>query len=128
MIELTLPWPPSVNAMWRTPNKGPLAGRTMLSEEGRAYRLAVRDAVLLQGRPRIGEQRCAVDIEMRMPDRRRRDVDNAIKGPLDALTHASVWVDDSQVDDLRVWRSARGGGCIVVRITPIPSAQLELSA
>ena len=38
MNSFTLPWPPSVNHYWRTPHRGPLAGRTMISAEGRTYR------------------------------------------------------------------------------------------
>lgn len=126
MIELTLPWPPSMNTYWRHVTKGALAGRTLISQDGRDYRAAVAGAVLQQGRPRIGDARCAIDIEVRMPDRRRRDLDNLPKAILDSLTHAGLWCDDSQVDDLRVWRSDRAGGVIVVRLRVLESAQSEL--
>lgn len=33
-----LSWPPSVNKYWRHPTKGKLAGRHLISEEGRRYR------------------------------------------------------------------------------------------
>jgi crossover junction endodeoxyribonuclease RusA len=125
-IEIVLPWPPSVNAMWRTPRSGPLAGRTMLSEDGRKYRRAVADAVLLQRRPNLGAARVAIDIEVRMPDKRRRDLDNLPKAVLDGLTHAGVWEDDNQIDDLRVWRSPRMGGVLVVQMRVMPSAQQDL--
>jgi crossover junction endodeoxyribonuclease RusA len=36
------------------------------------------------------------------PDRRRRDVDNLLKSLLDALDHAEVYEDDSQIQDLRI--------------------------
>lgn len=129
-LILTLPWPPSVNAMWRTPTKGPLAGRTLLSEDGRNYRKAVAEAMLIQRPGRLGAQRVAVDIEARLPDRRRRDMDNLAKGPLDALTHAGLWEDDSQIDDLRVWRSAvpHQGGALIVRVSVIVQPQAELIA
>lgn len=128
MIELQLPFPPSVNSMWRTPRSGPLAGRTMLSEDGRRYRRAVADAVLVARAGRQFRQRLAVTIEARMPDRRKRDLDNLPKAVLDGLTHAGVWLDDGQIDDLRVWRSDRMGGCVLVTIRVIESAQLELVA
>lgn len=128
MIELQLPFPPSVNSMWRTPRSGPLAGRTMLSEDGRRYRRAVADAVLVARAGRQLRQRLAVTIEARMPDRGKRDLDNLPKAVLDGLTHAGVWLDDGQIDDLRVWRSDRMGGCVLVTIRVIESAQLELVA
>lgn len=128
VIELRLPFPPSVNAMWRTPRSGPLAGRTMLSEDGRRYRRAVADAVRLARAGSQLRQRLAVTIEARMPDRRKRDLDNLPKAVLDGLTHAGVWLDDGQIDDLRVWRSERMGGCVVVTIRVIESAQLEIAA
>lgn len=124
---VTLPWPPSVNTMWRTPRTGPLAGRTLLSEDGRKYRRAVQQAVILSAPvPRITDHRLRVDIEVRMPDRRRRDLDNLPKAVLDGLTHAGLWPDDSQIDDLRVWRSERMGGHLVVRVELLPVAQVQL--
>ncbi len=107
---ITLPWPPSVNAMWRTPRTGPLAGRTMLSEDGRRYRKAVSDQVLVQRIRSLGDKaRLAVHIEAWVPDRRRRDLDNILKGALDALTHAGVWADDEQIDSLTIVRKPVGG-------------------
>lgn len=120
MTIYTLPWPPSVNRMWRTPRSGALAGRTMLSEEGRRYRRAVADEVLVQGRRRFGSARVSVEIEARTPDRRRRDLDNLPKAILDALTHAGVWDDDCAIDDLRVWRSPAAGGAVIVTIKALP--------
>ena len=38
-------------------------------------------------------------IEAWMPDKRVRDLDNLLKAPLDALTRAGFWVDDSQIAD-----------------------------
>lgn len=98
---LNLPFPPSVNQYYRSPNKGPLAGRTLISEKGRAYRDAVR-ILASAGKPIAG--RVAVVIEAFMPDNRRRDLDNLTKALLDSLTHAGVWLDDSQIDDLRIIR------------------------
>jgi Holliday junction resolvase RusA-like endonuclease len=46
-----------------------------------------------------------VVVEVYVPDRRKRDLDNLHKGILDSLTHAGVWGDDSQIDDLRIYRA-----------------------
>lgn len=123
VTEFSLPWPPSVNSMWRTPNKGPLAGRTMLSKEGRDYRRAVAAAVQQQRVQPVGDARLRVDLEVRMPDKRRRDLDNMPKALFDGLTHAGVWTDDSQIDDLRIHRSWAAGGCVIVRIEALPEPQ-----
>jgi crossover junction endodeoxyribonuclease RusA len=96
-VSLTLPWPPSTNAYWRH-----VGNRTLLSKAGRAYKVAVRAAVLEQigaTQPMAGP--LALQAELYPPDRRRRDIDNhAGKGLLDALTDAGVWGDDSQIVEL----------------------------
>lgn len=107
---INLPWPPSVNSMWRTPRTGKLAGRTMLSEDGRRYRKAVADQVLVQRVRALGSQaRLSVHIEAWVPDRRRRDLDNIMKAALDSLTHAGVWADDEQIDRLTIERKGIAG-------------------
>lgn len=115
-LRLDLPWPPSVNHYWRTPRTGPLRGRTLISEAGRLYRAAVAAAVLEQRAALRLSDRLAVDIQVFEPDRRSRDIDNLLKAVLDSLTHAGVWDDDGQIDDLRIWRhrDTRGG---MLRIT-----------
>lgn len=39
-MKLTLPFPPSVNTYWRHPNKGPFAGKSLISVAGRKFRSA----------------------------------------------------------------------------------------
>jgi crossover junction endodeoxyribonuclease RusA len=53
-----------------------------------------------------------VDVELRPPTRAKRDLDNYLKALFDSLTHAEVWVDDSQIDELTVRRGRvmPGGG------------------
>lgn len=115
-----LPWPPSVNHYWRNVviNGRP---RTLLSKEGRAYKLAAADAVRQQRRgpsaPLSG--RIAISIALFPPDRRSYDLDNRIKAVLDSLTAAGVWQDDRQVKVIHIEEGTivKGGGC-VVRIAP----------
>jgi crossover junction endodeoxyribonuclease RusA len=38
------------------------------------------------------------------PDRRKRDLDNYMKGLLDALTNGKLWVDDSLINQLHIYR------------------------
>lgn len=93
---IVLPWPPSVNAMWRN-----VGGRTLLSADGRAYRTAGVSAVLLS-REAYGCAKVEVAITAWLPDNRRRDVDNLLKAPLDVLVHAGVLDDDSQIQSLSI--------------------------
>lgn len=94
-MVMTLPYPPSVNHYWR--RVGP---RTLISREGRAFRASV--CALLAGgngprKPPSGG-RIALAMDAFPPDRRRRDLDNLQKPVLDALQHAGVYEDDSQID------------------------------
>lgn len=118
-----LPYPPTVNRYWRHPSTGKLAGRHLISEEGRRYRLDVQQAIIAQ-RVRAVAGRLAVHIVAHMPDRRTRDLDNITKAVLDGLTHAHIWVDDSVIDDLRVTRgSLVNGGQLHVTVEVISEAQ-----
>ncbi|EKY1907506.1 RusA family crossover junction endodeoxyribonuclease [Cronobacter sakazakii] len=98
-MKLTLPFPPSVNTYWRAPNKGPLAGRHLISAKGRAYQSDACAAIIEQLRklPKPSSALAAVEIILFPPDARRRDIDNYNKALFDALTHAGIWEDDSQV-------------------------------
>lgn len=103
-MKLVLPFPPSVNTYWRAPNKGPLAGRHMVSDDGRKYQSAACAAIIEQLRrlPKPSAELAAVEITLYPPDARRRDLDNYNKALFDALTHAGVWEDDSQVKRMLV--------------------------
>jgi crossover junction endodeoxyribonuclease RusA len=112
---IELPFPPSVNGYFAT-----VRGRQILSKKGRDYQKAVMMAVLIAGRPQTFAGRLAVDVLLMPPDLRRRDVDNPIKALLDSLTKASVYHDDSQVDDLRVRRGkVTKPGKAVITITEL---------
>lgn len=103
-MKLTLPFPPSVNTYWRAPNKGPLAGRHLISAAGRKYQSDACAAIIEQLRrlPKPSTTPAAVAIILFPPDQRRRDLDNYNKALFDALTHAGVWEDDSQVKRMLV--------------------------
>lgn len=118
-MEIVLPWPPSVNTYWRHPTTGKLAGRHLISEKGRAYRQAV-SALIAESRLHRFSGPVAVDIQAYPPDRRKRDIDNVLKGLFDSLTHAGVWDDDYQIQDLRIRRYTIGG-MVKVTISPCSS-------
>lgn len=110
MLVLTLPYPPSVNSIWRR-----VGAKTILSADGRVYRAALlAEAARQVGAPKLSG-RLSVHIHAHPPDNRRRDLDNLPKAILDGMTHAGVWLDDSQIDDLRVTRcNVFPGGAIRV--------------
>ncbi len=119
-MKLVLPFPPSVNTYWRAPNKGPLKGRHLISAKGRAYQSAACSAIVDQLRrlPKPSTAPAAVEILLFPPDSRRRDIDNYNKALFDALTHAGVWEDDSQVQRMLVkWGPKVAGGRVEITIT-----------
>lgn len=107
MICFDLPWPPSVNHYWRTVmiKRAP---RVLISKEGRNYRKEVQ---VIAGASNPITGRLSVCIAASPPDRRKRDLDNLPKAILDALTHAGVWEDDSQIDQITIVRQGviKGG-------------------
>jgi len=114
---IVLPFPPSANHYWRHLTSGKLAGRTLISQEGRVFREQVQRNAIAERWPRFtADQRLAVRILAYMPDKRRRDLDNLLKSALDALTHAGVWVDDSQIDSLLIERAPTLGGVLMVEV------------
>jgi crossover junction endodeoxyribonuclease RusA len=116
---LSLPFPPSVNTYWRSPNSGPLAGRHLISADGRLYRTAVIVSVLEQLRrlPVPWVDNVDVSLVLYPPDRRRRDIDNYLKALFDSLTHAGIWQDDSQIKRLLVeWGSVTKKGQVKITI------------
>lgn len=114
MIELTLPFPPSVNTYWRTFN-----GRMLISKKGREYRKAVADEIILQKGNKHLKGKIKMTIEAWRPDNRKRDLDNLLKAPLDALTHAGVYEDDQLIVDLRIFWAEDQAGKLKVKIEEI---------
>ena len=114
MIEITLPWPPSDNRYWRV-----FQGRAIISADGRSYRKAVADQVLIQRGAKHYEGKLKVTIEAWKPDNRRRDLDNLLKAVLDSLTHAGVWADDGLIVDLRIYWAPTIGGMLKVKIEEV---------
>jgi crossover junction endodeoxyribonuclease RusA len=130
-LRFALPWPPSVNTYWRHIILGgkfkKARAQTLLSEQGREYRVAVQRAILEAKVPRGAVSgRLAVHATAYPPDRRARDLDNLWKGCLDSLKHAGVIADDGDIDDLHIVRGpVRPGGCLVLAVAEIEPAVVQ---
>ena len=107
--EAILPWPVSVNALYRVRGK-----KVYVSAKGRAFKNAC--GLIFAGTKMVYEtERVWLDIEVHPPDNRIRDISNLIKIVEDALP----WFkDDSQVDKISIIRCEkdhRKKGYIIVK-------------
>ncbi len=115
LLQLELPWPPSINHYWRHAK-----GRHYISIEGSVYRETVFwSTTKFRGQFKL-EDRLSVHIDAYPPDKRKRDLDNVLKALLDALQHAGIYVDDSQIDHLSICRNKSLDGKVKVWIAAIP--------
>ena len=123
--ELHLPFPPTINSYYVKTKQG-----QFISLKGKKYRADV-EAEVEQQLASLGvipfEHQLNVTVVLHMPDKRIRDLDNYMKALLDALTKAGVWEDDSQVDQLAIYRGARcyGGAVRLAIHDGGPSIPLE---
>lgn len=109
-LALVLPWPPSVNRIWRA-----ILGRVVLSEAARKYGVKLANA-LPTGPVDPLRGRLFVTMLMCPPSglkNRSHDIANREKILCDGLTKQRVWVDDSQIDMMLI---ARGAPCDAGRV------------
>jgi crossover junction endodeoxyribonuclease RusA len=120
-LTFALPWPPSVNTYWRHIILGgkhkKARAQTILSEQGRDYRVAVLRAIR-EAKVPVGAVKGRLSV-------------HATAYPLDALRHAGVIVDDENIDDLHIVRGPkRPGGCLLLKVSELgeyrEQAALEL--
>lgn len=100
MINVRLQWPPTVNTYYGNAKNG----RKYLTKRGKQYKEDAGHDLLRQDAPKGLDGRLSVLIDAYPPDKRKRDIDNILKPLLDCLTDYGLWVDDEQIDDLRVRR------------------------
>lgn len=109
-----LPYPPSVNHIYSRTKRGGV----MLNPKAKAYREEVIYTIGKGHTTLTG--RLMVQVDAYMPDKRIRDVSNILKALEDAMTHAGVWKDDSQIDDLRIVRAGvESPGRVLVTVKQI---------
>jgi len=107
---ITMPYPPTVNTYYTVARN-----RKILSKRGRAYKKEAMVYLYEQGVPKGREGPYSISIRVRMPDKRKRDIDNLIKPLLDSLVEYGALSDDSEVIDLRIQK-----------FNPIKGGQVEV--
>lgn len=101
----TLPYPPSVNRIWRR-----VGNKTLLSADGRQYHERVESMVaLLLTRNAVPPAPHAVRLSFVLPDRRKRDLDNVLKAILDPVYRA-FRLDDSVITRIEATKRYEGPG------------------
>lgn len=131
-LRFKLPWPPSANHYFvERAVISKKSGKAIVLKHpgtpGLEYRVHVSNQLLAQRIPRrVLSGRLGVRIVAHPPDRRARDLDNLQKALLDALKHADLIRDDSDIDDLHILRGAvTPHGELDVIIDEIPGAATE---
>lgn len=115
VIEITLPFPPSTNHVWRW-----YRGRVVLSAEGRRFREQVW-WLLRAARVRTLKGPVVFQVDVHPPNRRQFDLDNRIKSLLDACQHGGAFDNDNQVVRIIAQKcNPVRGGKAVVRIEEAP--------
>ena len=98
MIELYLPYPPSVNDYY-----GRNRNHVYLKSKGKDYQDEVRREVIEQKGDVMLDCNVKISIEVTFPKlKRKRDLDNLLKCTFDSLVYARVIEDDSLVDELNI--------------------------
>ena len=133
-ILLVLPYPPSVNHYWqhkavRSRKSKRWTTIKYLSARAKSFRVEVHARVLEQiGIPPKLGTRLAVIVNLHYGPKDEdskhggpaQDIDNGLKSLFDALEHANVYQNDSQIDELLVVKKRRAAvGRVEVTIKSI---------
>jgi crossover junction endodeoxyribonuclease RusA len=112
-LFLDLPLPPSVNSYW-----GFRGFRRFLTPKANQFKADVARIVSLQA-IKFGSARLSLTATFCFPTKRISDISNRAKALEDALVQAGLMDDDSQIDELHLYRGAiqRGGKTLIKIIT-----------
>jgi len=99
VIILSLPFPPSMNRLWRSA-KG---GKVYRSPEYQKWKEIAAWEAISQTRPARIKGKFKISIRFVRPDARHRDLDNLLKSLLDCLQSAGVVTNDKNCE----WIDAR---------------------
>lgn len=113
-IELSLPFPPSINTYW-----GFHGHRRFLTKKALLFKELVANEVRSQP-TRFGDEYLSLTLNLYPPDRRARDIDNPIKPLLDSLVQSGLFNDDSQIKVMHIYMNEPiKGGTSKVQISVI---------
>ena len=98
-VIINLPYPPTVNHYW-----GQRGKIRFLTAKAKKFRADVLKAVVENKVNKNLGTELIMRVDLFPPDRRKRDIDNTLKPILDALEHADVYVNDSQIVELHVYK------------------------
>jgi crossover junction endodeoxyribonuclease RusA len=114
-ITVSLPYPPSVNNLFVNNRK---TGGRYPSDRYKTWRRAAQNMVTEQ-RVQWPAQSISGPVEVTMtfgrPDRRKRDLDNLMKAPLDTLVSMQIIEDDSKIQALTIRWGEVDGSLVEVR-------------
>ena len=122
-FEAYLPWPPTLNGIWRR------AG-SRIHRSPKYLEWSQRAAVALckASPPKMIQGSVSVELRLYGPSRRSYDIDNRAKAVLDLLEAQEIIADDSQVDRLLLRRGPiyRPNGLVHLILERMDSGVLEL--
>jgi len=109
MLKILLPFPPSVNRLWKTKKTGGM----YRSPEYTKWRKAALDWIKAQVGSKHIKGKYTLLIEAVRPDRRHRDIGNIEKAISDILQEAGVIENDCLCEDLHIRWVSEGPECQV---------------
>ena len=120
MYLLTLPYPPSLNQLYKITCK-PFP-KKYLSPKGKEYKLKIKEYIAANNLVLKANIPLKVSIVITPPDNRKRDIDNLFKIMLDSLTDAEFWVDDVHIRELHAsYQPPQKPGGLLVHVEPLES-------
>ena len=109
-IYLVLPFPPSVNRLWRTTRTGGMHRSAKYMEWKRHAEWAILQQA--KGRKITGPYRLTVNLVR--PDKRKRDIDNLFKAVSDSLVHMGIIESDHLCERLEAGWVKTGPECEIL--------------
>jgi crossover junction endodeoxyribonuclease RusA len=109
-IKLILPFPPSVNRLWRTTKTGGVHRSTEYS----GWRKHAEWASVTQVKGQKITGKYTLEITAVKPDKRRRDLGNLEKAVSDLLQKVKLIEDDYLCQDIRLRWAKSGPECLII--------------